>query len=187
MATSGQPTSPALEALLPDGKLAGSWTLDTTRSQVLLKSRHTWGLAPLKGVFTQVAGSGTVSATGEVSGVLTVAAESIDTKNKRRDTHLRSGDFFDAANHPHFTFNADEVKPADGGVRVTGRLTIRDITRPVSFDAKVSGAGADGGDGEVSLDAEVPINRTDFGMTWNMMGIASVHNTIVVHAVFTRQ
>jgi polyisoprenoid-binding protein YceI len=190
MATPEQLTSPALEALLRDGGLAGSWTLDPARTQVLLKSRHTWGLLPLNGVFGQVNGSGTVSAAGEVSGVLTVTAESIDTKNKRRDTHLRSGDFFDVANHPQFTFAVDEVKPTDEGVGVTGRLTIRDITHPVSFDAKVSGVdGSDdgSGDGSVTLDAEVPVNRTDFGMTWNMMGIAAVHNTIVIHAVFTRQ
>ena len=182
MAPAGQLTSPALEALLQDGKLAGSWTLDTARSEVQLKTRHTWGLAPLKGVFSQVTGSGTVSAAGDVRGILTVAAGSIDTKNKKRDQHLRSGDFFDAASHPEFTFAVDAVRPANGGVRVTGKLTVRGCTRPVSFDAKVSSA-----DGEVWLDAEVPVNRADFGMTWNWMGIAPMNNTIVVHAVFTRQ
>jgi len=182
MAPSGQLTSPALEALLQDGKLAGSWTLDTARSEVQLKTRHTWGLAPLKGVFSQVTGSGTVSAAGDVTGIVTVAAGSIDTKNKKRDQHLRSGDFFDAASHPDFTFAVDGVRPANGSVRVTGRLTIRDRTRPVSFDAKVSSA-----DGAVRLDAEVPVNRADFGMTWNWMGIAPMNNTIIVHAVFNRQ
>jgi polyisoprenoid-binding protein YceI len=183
MESSEQLTSPAVDALLEDGKLAGSWTLDPARSWVHLKTRHTWGLLPLTGVFGQVAGSGAVSAAGDVSGVLTVGAASLDTKNKKRDQHLRSGDFFDAANHPDFTFAADDAKPTDEGVRVTGRLTVRDRTLPVSFDAKVR----DVSDAEVTLDAEVPVDRTDFGMTWNMMGIAPVKNTIVVHAVFTRQ
>jgi polyisoprenoid-binding protein YceI len=182
VAAPGQLTSSAVEALLRDGTLAGSWTLDPGRSEVQLKTRHTWGLAPLKGVFRQVTGTGTVSETGEVSGIFTVAAASIDTKNKRRDQHLRSADFFDIASHPDFTFAVDGAAPANGGVRVTGRLAIRDRTRPVPFDAKVSSV-----DGELWLDAEVPVNRADFGMTWNWLGIAPMDNTIVVHAVFTRQ
>lgn len=181
----GQPeqlTSSALQGLLQGGEFAGSWTLDAARSEVRLQTRHTWGLRPLTGVFRPAGGNGEVTAAGDVTGVFTVAAASVDTKNSKRDEHLRSADFFDVANHPHFTFAADGVKLADGGVRVTGQLTIRDQTRPMSFDAKVTSV-----DGEVWLDAEVPVNRADFGMTWNMMGIASMKNTIVVHAVFTRQ
>ena len=182
MVASGQLTSPALQALLRDGKLAGSWILDPARSEVLLKTRHTWGLAPLNGVFREVTGSGTVTAGGDVSGVITVGAGSIDTKNKMRDKHLRSADFFDIASHPDLTFVADGVTPANGGVRIAGRLTVRGRTRPVSFDAKVSVA-----DGAVWLDGEIGVNRADFGLTWNMMGIAPMESTIVVHAVFTRQ
>ena len=182
MALSGQLTSPALQALLQDGTLAGSWALDPARSAVQLKTRHTWGLRPLNGVFHRVTGSGSVSAAGDVTGTVTVAAESVDTKNKQRDKHLRSPAFFDVANHPHVTFAVDGVAPADEGVRVTGSLTVRGQTRPVSFDATVTSV-----DGEVWLDGEIPVNRTDFGLTWNWLGIASMDNTIVVHAVFTRQ
>lgn len=180
-------TATTVQALLEDGKLAGSWTLDATRSEVRLETRHTWGLRPLHGVFRQVSGSGTVTATGDVSGVVTVAAGSIDTKNSTRDKHLRSADFFDIASHPDLTFAVDGVAPddgatpADGRVRVTGRLTVRGRTRPASFGATVSAT-----DDEVRLDGELRVNRTDFGLTWNRMGIASVDNTIVVHAVFTR-
>jgi polyisoprenoid-binding protein YceI len=182
MALSGQLTTPELQALLRDGQLAGSWTLDAARSQVQLNTRHTWGLRPLHGVFRQVTGNGTVTANGDVTGVITVAAESIDTKNSTRDKHLRSADFFDIATHPDITFAADGVTPADGGIRVTGSLTVRGRTRPAAIDAKVSSA-----DGQVSLDGELQVNRADFGLTWNKLGIASMDNTIVVHAVFTRQ
>jgi polyisoprenoid-binding protein YceI len=174
--------STTVQALLQDGKLAGSWTLDATRSEVRLETRHTWGLRPLYGVFRQVAGNGTVTTAGEVSGVVTVGAGSIDTKNSIRDKHLRSADFFDIASHPDLTFAVDGAAPADGGVRVTGSLTVRGRTRPASFDATASAT-----DDEVRLDGELQVNRTDFGLTWNRMGIASVDNTIVVHAVFTRQ
>lgn len=182
MASSGQPASSALPELLRGGALAGSWTLDAARSEVRLKTRHTWGLAPLTGFFRQASASGTVTAAGDVAGVFTVAAASIDTKNKRRDDHLRSADFFNAASHPDFTFAVDGVTPASDGVQVTGSITIAGQTRPLSFDARVSTA-----DGEVRLDAEVPYNRADFGMTWNMMGIAAMKGAIIIHAVFTRQ
>jgi polyisoprenoid-binding protein YceI len=182
MAPSEQLTPAALQALLDGGKLAGSWTLDPARSEVLLETRHTWGLRPLHGVFRQVSGNGTVTAAGDVTGVITVNAESIDTKNPQRDKHLRSGDFFNIAIHPDITFTADGVSPTSDGVRVTGTLTIRDRARPASFDAEVSIA-----DGEVQLDGKIQVNRRDFGMTWNFIGIAAMDNTIAVHAVFTRQ
>jgi polyisoprenoid-binding protein YceI len=182
MAASEQLTPAALQALLQDGKLAGSWTLDPARTEVLLETRHTWGLRPLHGVFRKVSGNGTVTATGDATGIITVNAESIDTKNPQRDKHLRSGDSFNISIHPDITFAANGVSPSADGVRVTGTLTIRDRTRPASFDAKVSVA-----DGEVQLEGKLQVNRRDFGMTWNFIGIAAMDNTIVVRAVFTRQ
>ena len=66
---------------------------------------------------------------------------------------------------------------------MTGTLTVRGRTRPASFAARVSVL-----DGtQLELDGELQVNRTDFGLTWNQLGMASVNNTITVHAVFTRQ
>jgi polyisoprenoid-binding protein YceI len=183
MAPSGQVTSSALQALLQDGKLAGSWTLDPSRSEVRLKSKSMWGLAPVKGVFRQVTGNGMVSAAGDVSGTIRVAARSVDTKNKKRDEHLRSADFFDVANHQDITFTVNQVRPASEGVTVAGTLTVRGRSKPLSFGAKVSSFDGD----ELWLDGEVHVNRADFGLTWNQMGMASMNNTITIHAVFTKQ
>jgi polyisoprenoid-binding protein YceI len=182
MSPSGQLTSPALQALR-EGKVAGSWTLDSSRSKVRLQTRHTWGLRPLHGVFHQVSGHGTVSESGDVTGTITVAARSVDTKNKMRDQHLRSAEFFDVANYPDITFTAEQVTPSESGVTVTGQLQVRDRSRPASFEAAVAGFDGD----EVRLDGELRVNRADFGLTWNRMGIASMDNTMIVHAVFTRQ
>jgi polyisoprenoid-binding protein YceI len=182
MAPSEQPGSSALQARLQDGSLAGTWTLDPARSEVVLHTRHTWGLRPLRGVFREVSGTGTITQAGAASGVITVTAESVDTKNPQRDKHLRSADFFDIDNHPQFTFAAEGVRPTDGGVRVAGTLTVRDRARPASFDASVSTA-----DGEIVLDGELKVNRADYGMTWNFIGIAAMDSTIAVHAVFTRR
>ena len=182
MTPQGQPAISALQALAGGGTLTGSWILDSDRSQVELRTRHTWGLRPLHGVFRQVTGNGTVTAAGQVTGILTVAAASIDTKNKMRDKDLRSAKVFDIASHPDITYTVDGMQPASGGVRVTGSLTVRGRTRPLSFNATVSAAAE-----EVRLDAEVPVNRADFGLTYSPLRMASLDNTITVHAVFTRQ
>ena len=182
MTQQGNPATSALETLVQDGALTGSWILDPARSEVRLETRHTWGLRPLHGVFRQVTGSGTVTAAGQVTGSLTVAAGSIDTKNKMRDKDLRSAKVFDVASHPDITYTVDGMQPATGSVRVTGSLTVRGRTRPLSFDAMVSATSS-----EVRLDAEVPVNRADFGLTYSPMRMAPMNNTIVIHAVFTRQ
>ena len=183
MTESGQTTPSAAPELLKDGKLAGSWALDAARSEIGLKSKSMWGMLAVKGVFREVTGNGTVSAAGDVAGTVTVAAASIDTKMKKRDEHLRSADFFDVASTPDITFVAEQVTPSGEGVTVTGALTVRDRTRPVSFPARVTVF-----DGtQVELDGELQVNRSDFGLGWNQLGMVSVHNTITVHAVFTRQ
>ena len=182
-APSEQMTAPALHSLVKDGALTGEWVLDSRKSSIRLKSRSMWGLAPVNGVFREVSGNGTVSPDGSVSGTVTVAAASIDTKNIRRDTHLRSADFFDSANHPDIIFTVEGIRPSGQGVAVTGVLTVRDRTRRLSFNAAASVQG----DGELWLDAEVHINRADFGLIWNQMGMASMNNTLTIHAVFTRR
>ncbi len=182
MAPSGQMNASALQALLEDAALTGTWTLDAAKSTVSLRSKSMWGMVPVKGVFRQVSGQGNLSPAGEVSGTVTVSAASIDTKNKKRDTHLRSADFFDSDTYPDITVTVNQARPSGQGVTVSGSLTVRDRTRPVTFDAQVSVISA----GEVSLDAEVQVDRSDFGLTWSPMGMASMHNTITVHAVFSR-
>jgi polyisoprenoid-binding protein YceI len=182
-ASSGQMVAPMVQALLRDGTMAGEWVLDPRKSSIGLKSKIMWGLASVNGVFREVSGNGTIGADGAVSGIVTVAAASIETKNTRRDTHLRSADFFDSGNYPDITFTADGIRPSGQGAAVTGTLTVRDCTRPLSFDAAASVPG----NGEIWLDAMVRINRADFGLTWNQMGLASTHNALTIHAVFTRR
>lgn len=182
MTSQEQPAIAALQALTRDSALAGSWTLDPARSEVRLESRHTWGLLPVRGVFRQVTGNGTVTAAGGVTGTFTVAAGSVDTKNKMRDRDLRSAKVFDIASHPDITYTVEGVQPATGGVRVTGTLTVGGRSRPLSFDAKVAASA-----GEIQLDAQVPVNRGDFGLAYSPLRMASLNNSITVHAVFTRE
>ena len=182
MTAHGQQAASDLQALVQDGALTGSWTLDPARSEVLLETRHTWGLRPVHGIFRQISGNGTVTAAGQVTGTLTVAAGSIDTKSRMRDKDLRSAKLFDIARHPDITYTVDSIQPAGDSARVTGHLTVRGQTRPLPFDAKVSAAA-----GEVRLDAEIPVNRADFGLTYSPLRMASLHNTLTIRALFTRQ
>lgn len=179
---SGQLTVPALQARLQDGSLAGGWVLDPGRSTVRFKNRSLGGLLTVKGAFRDVSGHGTVFADGEVRGTLTIATGSLDTRNARRDRHLRSADFFDSDNSPEITFTTNGIRLSGERVTVTGALTIGGHTRPLSFDAEATLHG----DGEVLLDAEVHVNRGDFDMTWNWAGVVAMDNIITVHAVFTQ-
>jgi len=171
-----------LQTRLADGSLAGNWTLDPARSTATLKSRSMWGLVPVKGAFRKMEGAGTVSPTGEVSGRIAVAADSLDTKMAKRDAHLRSPDFFHAEKYPAITFALDKLTPAADGVTVEGTLTVREASRGIAFPATATLAA----DGEIALDGTIQVDRSHHGLTWNQLGMASMHNTVTIHAVFTQ-
>jgi polyisoprenoid-binding protein YceI len=141
-----------------------------------------WGLVPVKGRFTQVSGEGDISPTGVATGSIRMASVSIDTKNKKRDKHLRSADFFNSDAYPDITFAVDHVDVTAEGATAVGTLEVAGRKRPleVPVSATVSGGGT------VELDAEIEVNRGDFGLTWNRLGAVSMNNTITVHATFTR-
>jgi polyisoprenoid-binding protein YceI len=183
MVKSGALNSAAVQMLLTEANLAGDWVLDPSRSTVELRTRHTWGLLPLKGIFGEVSGLGTVSPAGEVSGTIVVAAASIDTRSTMRDRDLRSPRFFDVGNHPHITFTLEKVVTSSDAVTASGMLTVRDRARPLAFPVHASMPA----DGELVLDAEIHIDRAEFGLTFSFFGMASLKNTIVVHAGFTRR
>ena len=183
MALSARLTDPRLRTRLAGGSLAGPWTLDPSRSTAALRSKSMWGLVPVKGSFGQLSGEGAVSATGEVSGEIKVGSASIDTKIKKRDAHLRSAELFDSDTYPHIIFKAQRLTLTAEGATVAGTLQVRDRTLPLTFPVAVSVSG----DEMVQLDAEIDIDRSDFGLTWNQMGMASMKNTLTVRAVFTRR
>ena len=173
-----------LQALLADGKLAGAWTLDGAKSSVGLNSKSMWNLVKVKGRFAQVTGAAAISAAGQATGTITVAAASVDTGVKKRDDHLRSADFFDAGKYPDISVGITAVALADDGESATfsGTLTVRDQTRPVTINGKLSAQGTD----QIRLDAELPVNRRDYGMSFNQLGMMSLDNILTIHAVFTR-
>lgn len=162
---------------------AGHWTLDPAASSVGIRHKSMWGMVTVTGSFTRLSGEGEIGPEGTGHGTLVVDAASIDTKKAKLDTHLRSADFFDVANHPNFTFTATGVTPgADGNATVTGDLTVLGTTRPLSFTARAAAAGTT----DVTLTGEVVVNRDDFGMGWNRMGMLKGLTTVVLNTRFTR-
>lgn len=104
--------------------------------------------------------------TGKFS--ITFDVNSINTNNVDRDNHLRSADFFDVEKYPTITFTSTKVEKDGDDYKVTGDLTIRDVTKPVTFDVEFGGKGVNPWGVEVyGFEAEGKINREDFGLTWN--------------------
>jgi polyisoprenoid-binding protein YceI len=182
MTTPARPAATELQAQLADGLLAGKWILDKERSTVALRSKSLWGLAAVKGVFHELEGTATIRPQGEVTGQIAVTSASIDTNHRKRDTHLRSADFFLSEKYPAITFAVSSLTPAGEGASISGTLTVREQSRPITFPASVSRLD----DGAIALDATLQIDRSEFGLTWNQMGMASMKNTITIHGVFTK-
>jgi polyisoprenoid-binding protein YceI len=164
--------------------LPGHWLLDPERSSVAFQHKGMWGLVTVKGTFARVSGEGEVLPDGTGRGTVVIDAGSLDTKNAKRDTHLRSADFFVVDQHPEIRYAArGATRAADGGVAVTGELTVRGTTQPVSFTARATELAADA----ITLTGELAVDRTRFGMTWNQLGGLRGPATIALTIRFTRR
>ena len=150
------------------GYKAGTWTLDPSHSEVTFSVRHMM-ISKVRGTFgvksaTLTAPENPLEATVEA----TVDVTSIDTKDEGRDTHLRSAEFFDVENYPTMEFHSTGVRIEKGDFLVDGNLTIKGITKPVTFDFDFGGFGTDPwGNYKAGATAKTVINREDFGLTWN--------------------
>ncbi|MFF5841102.1 YceI family protein [Streptomyces massasporeus] len=161
----------------------GQWQLDATASTVGIRHRTMWGLVTVKGTFGTVGGTGEVRSDGSAVGTLTFDAASLDTKNAKRDTHLRSEHFFDADHHPEITFAARSAELRDGDqVHVVGQLTVRGISRPLSLTARVTDRDTAG----LTLDTEFTVDREQFGMGWNQLGMIRGRTRVTATLRFTR-
>lgn len=175
------PSNTDLIAQLHGGDLAGGWILDGELSSVTLRSSSMWGLAKVNGAFTDLAGRVDVTPDGGVTASVQIGAASIDTRQNKRDQHLRSADFFDADQHPAITFTLRSLEETGDGLVANGDLTVRDITKPCAVPVT-----ADAGDGALTVSGQVTLDRREYGMTWNQMGMASTSNAIAATLHFVR-
>jgi polyisoprenoid-binding protein YceI len=119
-----------------------------------------------------------------VAGQLEMGVASVDTGNAQRDKHLRSADFFNADDHPTMVFTVGEAKLGPSGdLAVSGELEAAGISRPLSFTAKITEASAEA----ATLTAEVQVDRHEYDMRWNRLGMVTGPATAWVVARFTRQ
>ena len=146
------------------GLTTGTWTVDPSHSEVAFVARHLM-VAKVRGRFTEVSGTVEVGETLADTSVRALAsAASISTNQADRDGHLRSGDFLDVEAYPELTFVSTLVT-ADS---MTGDLTIKGVSRPVTFDLEFDGVQADPwGNTKAGFTATTSINRSEWGLTWN--------------------
>ncbi|MFI8238143.1 YceI family protein [Streptomyces sp. NPDC085866] len=161
----------------------GTWQLDPTASAVGLRHKTFWGLVTVKGTFAAVTGQGEVRPDGSATGTVTLEVASLDTKNAKRDEHLRSADLLDAGNHPEITFAVRGADRLDGdSVRVTGQLTVRGVSRPLNLTARLTSATAEA----LTLETEFTVDREQFGVTWNQLAMMRGLTTVTAALRFSR-
>jgi len=148
-----------------------TWKIDPAHSQAEFKVKHMM-ISNVKGSFSGLSGTLIEDTSDPTRSQIeaSIDASTISTGDEQRDTHLKSADFFDQAQHPNMTFKSTKVeKKADGEYKVTGDLTVHGVTKPVTF--AVEGPSAPGkdpwGNTRIGLSATTKINRKDFGLTWN--------------------
>jgi polyisoprenoid-binding protein YceI len=148
----------------------GTWTLDPSHSVIGAVARHLM-VTKVRGRFTSFDGAIHVAERPEDSWAeLRIDAASIETGNEQRDGHLRSPDFLDVERFPELSFRSGAVERTGAdSLRVTGDLTIRDVTRPVVLEVTFDGVVSDPWGGQrAGFTLRGEIDREAYGMTWNM-------------------
>lgn len=158
-------------ATSPSPAKTSRWVMDKAHSSIWFSAKQL-GISTIRGWFRefevdlQVEGEKPEAAKIEAK----IDASSLDTGNDFRDRHLRGPDFLDVEHYPSITFRSSRVVPVtEGRLRMEGDLTIRDATRPVALAVEFHGfATGMAGERRVAFTAQTRINRTEWGLTWNV-------------------
>ncbi|HYN28869.1 MAG TPA: YceI family protein [Dermatophilaceae bacterium] len=162
--TAATTTTTATTDALP-GLAQGTWSVDASHTELAFTARHLM-VTKVRGRFTDLTGTVSVGETLADSGAdVTVQMTSVETGSADRDAHLRSGDFFDVEAFPTMAFRATSFE----GGSLTGDLTIKGVTRPVTFDVGFNGVATDPwGNLKAGFEASAEVNRKDWDLTWNV-------------------
>lgn len=151
-------------------ELSGTYTIDPAHSRIGFVARHAM-VTKVRGAFNDFTGSFVIdgSEPAKSSATVTLKAASIDTRNEQRDGHLRSNDFLSMDEYPEITFASTGVEQTgDDSFDLTGDLTIKGVTNPVTIPFTFEGAAKDPfGNLRAGFEGSVVINRKDYGITWN--------------------
>jgi polyisoprenoid-binding protein YceI len=154
--------------------IAGTrWRIDPARSSVEFRVKNFWGIVTVKGGFSRY--HGTLDLAADPAVELTIEAESLDSRNERRDKHLRSGDFFDVEAHPYVRFVSDSAVLDGERLTVRGRLHARGASVPLTLGATLRSDG----DG-LEIEAVAETDRRELGMTFNWLGAIGNSSRLIV-------
>jgi len=157
--------------------LVGTWRLNPERTSVSFRTRAAW-LIRANGTVQATEGTADVDADGRVTGEIVFDPASVDTKNKKRDDHLRSADFFGVATHPTITFTVTEVRPSlSGNLEVVGNLAVHGRSTSLTLLAEVGLA-----EDSATLSTEAVITKSILGMK----KATTTKSWVTVHAHFDR-
>lgn len=152
------------------GSLTGTYTIDPSHSQIGFGARHAM-VTKVRGQFNEFTGTGFFDSETPANSNLqvTIQAKSINTNNADRDAHLRSNDFFSMDEFPEITFASTAFSKADAETySVTGDLTIKGISKSITFNLDFTGTAVDPwGNTRVGFEGKVTVNRTDWGVNFN--------------------
>lgn len=147
------------------------YQIDETHSSIHFSIRHLV-IAKVRGRFTKFSGAIELDESDVTRSTVTadIEAASIHTNEDKRDAHLRSADFLDVASSPIIRFASQAIEHHGNRLRLTGALTIRDVTREVILDVEELGAAKDSwGNERIAFAATARIDRTEFGLQWNQV------------------
>ncbi len=149
---------------------AGTYALDKGHTTIEFVGRHLM-ITKVRGRFTTFEGQVVIGESPDQSSVeVTIDTASVDSSDEKRDGHLRSPDFLDVETFPTIAFRSTKVDiGSNGSAKVTGDLTVKDVTRPVTLDVEFDGAQADPWGGQrLGFSAHAEIDRENWGLTWNV-------------------
>jgi polyisoprenoid-binding protein YceI len=148
-----------------------SWSMDPHHTAVTFSAKHL-GVATVRGHFTEIATSLDLDDPDDPTtgrGSVTIQSASITTGSEMRDGHLKGADFLDVEKYPTITFTLKSIAKAGDDYKVTGDLTIKDVTKEITLDYEHSGTATDPyGNTKVGGTLTGSINRSDWGLVWNV-------------------
>ena len=148
-----------------------AWHIDPAHSEIQFSVRHMM-ISTVRGRFNKFSGTIAADEQNPTDAQVNVQVDtaSINTREEKRDAHLRSPDFFDVEKFPYITFKSTKIERQDeSNFRVHGDLTIRDVTRPVVLNVEYAGqAKSPWGTTSAGFSAQTKINRKDWGLNWNV-------------------
>ncbi len=148
-----------------------TWKLDPTHTSVEFSAKHLM-ITTVKGTIADIEGTINVDERNPQNSSVeaTLKTASIDTRTDQRDQHLRSADFFDVEKFPEIKFRSTRIEGNQESFKLTGDLTIRDVTKPIALDVEFEGRNRDPWGGErIGFSAKGKIDRREFGLTYNQV------------------